>query len=181
MPEQWEIVATVGAFERLLESDYREDNLVREFLRAWAPSNNQPACNRVPPDRRNEKTILEVWIRDLFRQRSAAAHGKFAADHHLIWSVREHLLLGAFAFPLLVKLRLASAGHYTLTDRDRTDIEVFERLICANHFQLWDDGQVPGYPWNEIREGTYLHRMLTAEVERALAEQGGEEAPGAGE
>lgn len=172
VPEQWEIVATVGAFERLLESDHKEDNLVREFLKVWPAGADQPPCDRVPPERRGGRSILSVWLRDLFQQRSASAHGKLAAGGSPLWQIREHLLLGAFAFPLLVKVRLARAGHYALNDRDRTDIEVFELLICADHFQPREDGEVPQYPWNEIREGTYSRRMLRAALEHALEEQG---------
>jgi hypothetical protein len=57
------------------------------------------------------------------------------------------------------------------------DIEVFEQLICAHHFQPREEGVVPHYPWNDIREGTYSRRAIRLAVERAFAEHGWEVPP----
>ena len=79
--------------------------------------------------------------------------------------MQEHLLLGSYIFPLLVKCKLSRAGLYTLTDRDQDDIDVFERLACVELFpQVSDDptnaeDESREFSWNEVRSGFLFDRM----------------------
>lgn len=103
-------------------------------------------------------SIAEVWIRDFFRHRGNLSHGRRTTMHPALWTAREHLLLGAYAFPLLVKCLLARQGRYELSVEERCDVDVFEELACASLFeQEADEEQGHGgagllsWPWHRIR------------------------------
>lgn len=46
----------------------------------------------------------------------------------------EHMVLGAIAYPLLIKCLLRRAGRYTLTDIDCREIDCFEKLADTKDF-----------------------------------------------
>jgi hypothetical protein len=55
---------------------------------------------------------------------------------NLLWDRLEHLLLGAYAFPLHIKSLLSERGLYMLTEEDQTRIDLFEwRARAKGH--LW--------------------------------------------
>ncbi len=161
--EHTEAVMLVGAFERLLGCRAgKEDDLAEAFVTVFAPEQHLPIdkCARLvasPPllDRyRHCRSSAEAWIRDFFRIRGGLAHGATVSRVPSAWSPREHLLLGSYAFPGLIKLSLAGWGAYALTKEDRFDIEVFEELACSPDLFT----KVPGlgggvmeWPWDQIR------------------------------
>lgn len=152
--EQGETVSMVSAFERLLDCRTgKEDTLAERFTSAWRATTPvvPDTRDRIPPERRG-RSITESWIRDFFQHRGFHAHGRRDAKHAALWTPREHLLLGAYAFPLLLKQVLSARSQYVLSDNDRLDIDVFEQLTCARHFEPpADPDEMPTYPWNEIR------------------------------
>ena len=94
-------------------------------------------------------SVREAWIRDLFRLRGDFSHGRIQARYPSLWHQREHLLLGGFLFPLLLKLTLVSRGIYELNDSDREGIQAFEALCCADHFRE-TGGDASKFPWTKI-------------------------------
>lgn len=100
--EQSEAVMMVGAFERVLGlRGGSEHELAEAFKRNLAPKADMlvSAAPRVPPDRfRDPWTVREAWIRDFFRVRNEPAHGRRDPSYPSVWPLREHLLLGAYAF-----------------------------------------------------------------------------------
>jgi hypothetical protein len=180
VPERAEVVLTVSAFERLLESDANERDLSARFETGFAvESPVEPAqCPRIPPTRvRQVHPVRTMWIKDLFITRGSLAHGHGANAYPAIWSVHEHLLLAAFAFPLLVKQKLAALGRYHLTDTDRTWIESFEPLAGIRPFDIADDQfeTDQGYDDAEDREGwnqVISHKemeLAVREIDRQMA------------
>jgi hypothetical protein len=171
-PLQWETVATLSSFERILGVPRAgEDELAGRFLEVWPVGEGEgPTCERIPADQRAGRSVREVWLRDLYRHRGASAHGRRESRHRALWTPSEHLLLGAFAFPLLAKILLARGGHYSLTAHDQTDLQVFEELACADHFQPRAEDDTRPHPWSQIRDGAQSHRALRAAVDRALEE-----------
>jgi len=160
--EESECVEMVGAFERLLQCFHgKEDEVAQRFLALWEPSEwlEPVSCERVPADKRG-RPVVETWLRDFFGYRGFHAHGRKAIWRPTIWSRREHLLLGAYGFSLLVKLWLKERSLYQLTDRDEPDIDVFEKLICGKHFEPQPDDEAPHYPWHEIRGTAAFHRAF---------------------
>ena len=118
--EHFEIVLLVGALERLLDcrgGDERE--LTQRVLNTLVPSieRRASACARLGDSGtdarlRTEASVREVWIRDLYRARHLPAHGRLSGKPRPVWSAKNHLLLGAFAFPLVLKAELQQSRAY---------------------------------------------------------------------
>lgn len=138
--EQSEAVMMVGAFERVLGlHGGSERKLAAAFTKTLVPAREVPvsAASRVPADRfRDSRTIREAWVRDFFRVRGAPAHGRRDLRYPSVWPLKEHLLLGAYAFPLVVKILLSRAplNLYALTGEDRAAVDLFERLASEDAF-----------------------------------------------
>jgi hypothetical protein len=167
--EQAEVIYTVSAFERLLDCRRgSEDDLAERLNAAWRSGERLPLdqCGRIPSERART-TVTDTWIRDFFQHRGFHAHGRREARHPAVWSPAEHLLLGAYAFPLLVKSWLAGRTLYALTEDDQADIDVFEHLACADLFPPPDELGVPRSPWNKICGEFKWRRIFARQWNRA--------------
>lgn len=102
--------------------------------------------------------VREIWLRDLCNLRGNVAHGKIGEAYKPIWSIRNHLLLASYAFPLVLKSFLATKGVYTLTPEDQFDIDVFEQLACEEHFS--DLPEDRSHPWNIMRVNAWREQQL---------------------
>ncbi len=125
--EQTEVVEMVGAFEKAL-GVWGSDGLKRELGRHLRPTSDISPRDapRIPPARRNGPSVRSFWIADFYELRNAHAHGSQTPPGGLVWDSMEHLLLGAYAFPLLVKSLLSSEHRYQLTEADQKAIDLFE-------------------------------------------------------
>jgi hypothetical protein len=161
--EQAEAVYMMSAFERLLDCRRgKEVDLVSRFVRVWRttecvlPLTSLRASSALVAGR----TLTEAWLRDFFRHRGSYAHGKLAATHPPMWPLREHLLLGSFLFPRLLKRVLASAGTYTFTERDQQEADLFEHFAREDLFTpITDSEGASEFPWDRIRQ-EYLWRRF---------------------
>jgi hypothetical protein len=105
-------------------------------------------------------------VRDFFRLRGDHAHGKIAPQYRSLWTLREHLLLVSFAFPLVVKARLVLEGDYTWTDQDVATVDSFERLVCMKHFEVRDndeeeeDDDEASSPWPRVLNRAETRRRI---------------------
>jgi hypothetical protein len=167
---QLEVVEMVGALEKAL-GVWGADGLKKTFEHHFRPTVDISPRDapRVPPARRNGTSLRRLWIADLYELRNAHAHGSQSPPADLMWDRTEHLLLGAYAFPLLVKSLLREAGVYSLTEDDQEAIDLFEwrakareHLLSANA-----EGQLV---WNaeriefiHDRAGRAFDRLVEAE------------------
>jgi hypothetical protein len=90
--------------------------------------------------------------------RGSLAHGHGAEAYRSLWTPREHLLFAAFAIPRLFKLHLANRGHFALTLADLADIDAFEALLNARHFDERADDEE--HPWPEAISGAGMRRWV---------------------
>lgn len=166
MMEAAEIVLAYSAFEQLLGPHSRPHLLAERFERIWQPevpvghsswcltSHNAGVSTRL----RNAKSLRSAWIEDLGILRGSVSHGHGPETYPSIWSAREHLLYAAFAFPLLLKLQLASSGRYSLTDNDRADIDAFESLLNARHFA--EPAESQANHWSDAIGEARMYRLV---------------------
>lgn len=70
---------------------------------------------------------------------------------------QEHLLLGAYSFPLLVKIILGEK-YYSLSEDDVDDIELFEQLADVNLFKKSKKSEQ--WEWNKISSDYKLHNAF---------------------
>jgi hypothetical protein len=161
-----EIIAICGAFERFLGSNGKEHDLSSKFLSALDAMNTIVLVPNLPyksvPSL--EKEIMspaprEDWIRKFFSTRGSLGHGYKEGARPSKWTLSEHLLLGAFIFPLLVKLQLQKEGLYQLTTGTGGSDQ--HRLMAIDHLVSWKESLFPvekqrwyrnNFPWHEAME-----------------------------
>ncbi len=169
MAGEIEAVLLSGAFERLLDCNRgKEDDLAEGFTSALVPTNDLAPSAHVrlsSPDIANRfkksATIHNMWIRDFFRLRGNLAHGKVTSRYRPVWSLRDHLLLASFIFPLLLKSVLAKEHLYTLSAEDQFQIDIFEPLACEEHFVPMANRHDPNaHAWNQVFERMSQEQML---------------------
>jgi hypothetical protein len=154
--EEAEVVLGVAAFQRLL--DCRTTNvgdLAHAFAVQFEPRHAVPLPDPMRPGcQTDRRPVREVWMRSFYAVRGPVAHARSADAVPSPWTLREHLLLCAYAFPLLVKLNLAASGEYSLTDSDRFDVDVFE-LLAGTPDLLGDPARSPDgmATWDRVRNG----------------------------
>lgn len=179
-----EIVMVVGAFQSLFETN--DTNAVIESINDLITNCEEIEPVNIPPERcyrflfesnipnsflSDPYGLWEIWFRDLTRIRHQPAHGSTSLNFEPLWKPKEHLLLGAIFFPLLVKLDLRSDG-YTLSDWDVTDLELFNRYCSEYLFQKNWNGQ-----WRlpEIRLSYYnriqRHRALSSAYQEVYPDE----------
>lgn len=182
-PQEMEAINIVSSFERLLGC--YGDAAAKRFGQVWNPAAPVPAnmCRRIQPEKLSEKNIAQVWLADFIGYRNKFSHGVMDNPQNPIWTLQEHLLLGSFVFPLLVKIFLKSYRVYELSDRDKLTINMFESAVC--HPNLMgppsdENGMV--YPWNELEQNAWSG-ALRLKIEELLEQQGvlDEDAPGSTE
>ena len=158
---QSEIVMMIGAMERLFNlPGGKEKALAKAVKELFKPMHPVEvlSCGRIPKDWR-VKSVMEAWIKDLFRLRGNFGHGKKEATYLSRWKMHEHLLLSAHIYPLLVKLMLNRSGLYPLSRTELSDTDSFESLACANLFE--EDPITRERPWNKIRSNALLKFVIT--------------------
>lgn len=181
--EHIEAVLLTGAFERLFDCRRgKENELAKQFTRVCSPSQNLAlqSCSALANSGFTNRfkmasTIREMWIRDFFRLRSNLAHGKIESRYTPVWSLRNHLLLASYVFPLALKCELATLGFYAKTETDQEAVDLFEPLTCEDHFRPVLNRHNPReHLWNKVRKQAAQNRMrkkLAEELEK-LRKQG---------
>ncbi len=155
MSPHLELVLLVGALQRILCCNSKDDDLAAKFSAALAPrkDHGRGDCSRLvarPEKFAKSPTVRDAWVRDLYAVRHPFAHGKLQPRTRSIWTIPEHRLLAGFAFPLVMKQQLAKAGLYTTSEDDRLAIDAFESLVCSSDLFQPIDRDRGLWPWNEI-------------------------------
>lgn len=162
---QSELVDVVSVFSRFA-TDYKAESAMRalrEALPSPGPLDERhagPKLARLVGKRAitEANTIRIRWLEDAFQLRHELAHGKVDTPRTTIWSLREHLLLGSWMIPLLVKAALRDANLYEFTPEDGFRDGAFDRLATLEPFvspvladgarEEADDGDEPSRgPW----------------------------------
>jgi hypothetical protein len=114
------------------------------------------------------------WARELYRLRNKAIHEGTTEGYPWGWTVREHMVIGAFAFPLVVKLLLEGEGHYCLTEEDVARCRAVDRLLSIKGWHE-DDEDAFDSRWTEVLKNIreeLLHERLTRAMAEALGYRG---------
>lgn len=176
--EQTEVVEMVGAFEKAL-GVWGSDALKREFGQHFRPTRDISPRDapRIPPARRNGPSVRRFWIDDLYSLRNAHAHGSQAPPADLLWGRIEHLLLGAYALPLLVKSLLNEEQLYELTTTDQRAIDLFEwRARAQGHLleRIEDEAGHGDLRWNAL-ELDFIRERASAAFDEDFPDGGDDE------
>lgn len=166
--DEAEIVLMIGAFQRLCDVDHSVDKILPVLSQIIPPRNPIPpsSCKRFTDDKDllqkycRSNSMLEAWMRDFFAIRGQKGHGRIEIPFKTAWASHEHLLLGSFLFPLLLKSILATEGHYKLSTQDKSELDLFEELAAARLFEVnRKEGEGEIWPWNDIHESAFFRRL----------------------
>lgn len=182
-----ELVDLVSAFSRLANA-WSEDDTVNAFIAALpspAPlpmdeTDQRPVAapgfgpkltdTRMTKGLAKRRTVREIWLRDAYVLRGQLGHGHVAiSPYPSLWTVHEHLLLGATILPLYVKRILAAADLYHWTREDQELDEVFDALATVEPFAPGagedddseddEDGVGKTHPWREVFNRASMRRL----------------------
>jgi len=134
---QMEWVLLCSAFEHLLGAKPKAEDVSSKLAQTMVPKDSLPASNA---NRRSDKwpakgqSLCYEWMREFYRIRGDFAHGGLNTQQPAMWKPLEHLVLGTIAFPLLVKSLLSKDSKYILTNKDRAQIDCFEKFADTDNF-----------------------------------------------
>jgi hypothetical protein len=116
---EWVLMSS--AIERLLGARSSAADVADKFVAALVSKRSlDPIASRVLGD----------WVKEFYRLRNDFAHGKIRSRQPRLWNSACHLLLGAVAFPLLVKSLLERQGVYQPTKDSRSEMAAFTRFAA---------------------------------------------------
>jgi hypothetical protein len=157
-----EVVALANAFDRLFPEADGTNKLAEAVsctLRDW--ESIRVECSKHLQEKKiklkeiykekgckdiNNWSLIKFWVFKLYTLRNYYVHGKSIEQHSWAWSEEEHLLLGAFIFPLLVKVRLMREGRYEMEKEDCCRLAAFEELL---DLMVYWDKEAHKSPWQE--------------------------------
>lgn len=164
-----EVVMLANAFDRLFPSAngrYQLSEAISEELGHWitirTKDGKRMADKQILPsqiDRRCREgwDIVRSWALELYILRNAYVHGVDTSKKQWVWTSNEHLLMGTYVFPLLLKVIMSKERRYQLSEEDVYKLLAIDDLLDLNQFY---DTENHKSPWreklNEVRWHTHL-------------------------
>ena len=148
-----EAILLASAFEQLFNARGDKQRLVDRFTRAFGPFAavqvknaiaTRPGIAFIDPESRATQLAWPIhakWMEELYDVRSKAVHHGSVARRSWGWTIGEHLLIGSWVFPRVVKCRLADENRYVMTERDIADCESLDTLLAADTWGEDSDGR----------------------------------------
>jgi hypothetical protein len=148
VPLDAESIATYAALERLVDADQNLKDFQKKLLACLAVVEAHEWSSELraelTPDREPHDAVAP-WLKDLYVLRGNAGHGyPIAKLRSATWEQHEHLLAGAFVYPLALKCKLQQAGFYKLASEDVVDIVGLDLLLGSRTFLRRADAGEPG-------------------------------------
>ena len=144
---QVEWVLLASAFEQILNADSTAKDVAEQFTQAMLPSSPILAGTtkrRSEQWKDPEKPLRYEWMREFYRLRGDFAHGKLKPKQPAVWNAQEHLVLASITFPLIVRCLLNKAGQYTISDKDRAEINALESVADQQFMERLSDERHSG-------------------------------------
>lgn len=170
------VMLSAMAFEQLVTPKGQGAKAVAEaFADLWAPyaSKTVVQAKRIRPDPnpdwladQQSWPIHRKWMKELFEARNSRAHRGAASSFSVNWVDWQHMVVTAFVYPLAIKLRLASAGLYELSDEELGGCEALDHLLDSN----WGQGGRKHPEWPEVLSAHERDRSWTKLIERVYAD-----------
>lgn len=152
-----ESIATYAALERVSDSDQTLKDIRRKLPAILALVDGSPWTARLRDELELptsvERPVLHAWLQQIYALRGNVAHGKPAHGKPAHWapqqwSQQEHLVAGAFVYPLALKCLLAQHNLYSLCEEDVAWTLGLEKLLGDRPFfetspEPADDDETP--------------------------------------
>ena len=155
-----EVILMGSSFEQLFDANNKY-NLTCKYGEYFSPFKSKTVADALPsrpgirPDAGMEEEnktwqLGRKFIQELYDLRSAIVHGDDRNKRSWGWNIFEHLLMGAYIYPLATKLLLQEEKHYVLTDRDKIACKAIDILLSKtdwpddvdeqNNHSIWQEG-----------------------------------------
>lgn len=128
---QTEWVLLCGALQHLLGSGSKAKAVATAFDRTLLPKREiliGNAKRRLTTWTDENKSLRYAWMKEFYGIRGDFAHGRLNTQRPAAWTIHEHLVLAAIAFPLIAKALLRCSGQYQFTKNDEVQQNSFEAL-----------------------------------------------------
>jgi len=152
VPLEAESISTYAALERVSNSSQRLDDIKSKLpaILALVDGSHWTAQLRdqLELSAATERTVLQAWLQQMYALRGIVAHGKPAHWAPQQWSQNEHLVAGAFIYPLALKCLLARHKLYSLNEEDVAWALGLEKLLADRpFFEAAPEPDSPRYYW----------------------------------
>ncbi|OGQ48141.1 MAG: hypothetical protein A3H42_00700 [Deltaproteobacteria bacterium RIFCSPLOWO2_02_FULL_46_8] len=161
-----EMILMGATFEALFDADGKEQvacryeeyfenyksKIVRDVLvvRPWIKWDEK---DKEKEAREKQWQLGRKFIQELHRLRSNYIHGNDVSKQSWGWSPDEHLVMGAFIFPLAVKLLLEKVELYSLTNEDKKACKAIDIILAKTDWKsTWQSSLVSNAFWDSLRE-----------------------------
>jgi hypothetical protein len=108
------------------------------------------------------------WMKELYEARSSQAHRGPKPEFSSNFEPEKHLVIAAFVFPLVMKLKLANAGLYILSSDEIASCEVLDELIDSD----WGTGFENPPQWPRILDQAQANRSLRTVIMKTMRKAG---------
>lgn len=138
VPLEVESIATFAALERVTDSDHNLKDIRRKLPSLLAVADDAPLGARLRGElglpAEGCRPMLYKWLQQIYSLRGSVAHGNPASHVTQQWTQQDHLLAGAFIYPLALKCLLAQHGLYSLDEEDVAWTLGIEALLADRPF-----------------------------------------------
>lgn len=147
MSRHAELVFAASAFEQMLGSNGKALDLserIASLFKHYGAASAETAAITRPgitfaesdadakhAEARKRWHVHQMWIYEMHKARSKAAHKGALTSRSWGWNELEHLVMASFVFPLIVKIILANASLYSLSVDDRIRCRAVDVLLSA--------------------------------------------------
>ncbi len=164
-----EIVMLANAFDRLFpdaNGKHRLSKAVSRELADWLDIQDKDSHrlsskgivpSEIYSDYSEEGDLVRFWIFELYALRNDYVHGNDSMRHKWAWLPAEHLLMGAYIFPLLLKVLMSKEKRYELSQEDVYKLYAIDDLLDLNEFY---DRKLRQSPWRKKLNEVRLHTRL---------------------
>lgn len=140
VPLEVESIATFAALERVTDSDHKLADIRRKLPSLLEVADGAPLAARLRDELGlpavAQRPMLNSWLQQIYSLRGNVAHGNPASKVAQQWLQQDHLLAGAFIYPLALKCLLAQQGLYSLDEEDVAWALGIEALLTDRPFNL---------------------------------------------
>ena len=112
--------------------------------------------------------VSRKWAQEFYHLRNEYAHGGTVTWRTWGWYPLEHLVMAAFVFPLLVKVRLTLEGHYVLTEDDEGKLRAIDKLLTVRDWGQRVGSHSNATAWQETLRKSKSDLALTRVIKQAV-------------
>jgi hypothetical protein len=181
MQQEAEVILTGAAFEQLMDAYGAKElsEAVARMLQPYAGPRVAEVMAATRPgivleakyaDEQKAWPVHRKWVQELYHLRNAYIHGLDVKSRTWGWNPLEHLIMGAFAFPLLVKVLLAQEGSYKISEDDEGSLIAIDKLLAVTGWGQMVGSHSNATGWQEAMRETKHDLALHRAIEEAVEE-----------